>query len=349
MRRSEGAIGSYIHMGGKIGVLVEINCETDFVARNEAFQQLVRDIAMHVAAAAPVAIRREDVPTGRWWSASAASTASRCASPASRSRSGTRSSRGRSTSSSQESTLLEQPFVKNPDQTIQAADRRGFGEDGREHRDPPVHPLRTGRVSAEASAPATGAALKYPRVLLKISGEALAGEQGFGIAPPIIDTLTDEIQQVHEMGVALGLVIGGGNIVRGTIASQQGMDRVSADYMGMLATVINALAIQDMLERKGVETRVLTAIRMEQLAEPYIRRRALRHLEKGRVVIFAGGTGNPYFSTDTAAVLRGIEMEADVIIKATKVEGVYTADPVKDPTAEFIPRLSLQRRDHAAS
>ncbi|CAN5805750.1 UMP kinase [soil metagenome] len=185
------------------------------------------------------------------------------------------------------------------------------------------------------------AALKYPRVLLKISGEALAGKQGFGIAPPIIDKLTNEVKQVHGMGVALGLVIGGGNIVRGTIASQQGMDRVSADYMGMLATVINALAIQDMLERKGVETRVLTAIRMEQLAEPYIRRRALRHLEKGRVVIFAGGTGNPYFSTDTAAVLRGIEMEADVIIKATKVEGVYTADPVKDSSAEFIPKISL--------
>jgi uridylate kinase len=163
--------------------------------------------------------------------------------------------------------------------------------------------------------------LKYGRVLLKISGEALAGDQGFGIYPPVVERLTEEIQYVHEMGVSLGLVIGGGNIVRGTTASQQGMDRVSADYMGMLATVINALAIQNTLERKGVTTRVLTAIRMEQLAEPYIRRRAMRHLEKGRVVIFAGGTGNPYFSTDTAAVLRGIEMEADVIIKATKVDG----------------------------
>ncbi|HET8656926.1 MAG TPA: UMP kinase [Longimicrobiaceae bacterium] len=183
--------------------------------------------------------------------------------------------------------------------------------------------------------------LRYPRVLLKISGEALAGEQGFGIAPPVIDKLTEEIKGLHEMGIALGIVIGGGNIVRGTIASQQGMDRVSADYMGMLATVINALALQDKLESKSVETRVLTAIRMEQLAEPYIRRRALRHLDKGRVVIFAGGTGNPYFSTDTAAVLRGIEMEADVIVKATKVEGVYTADPVKDPTAEFIPEISF--------
>ena len=186
-----------------------------------------------------------------------------------------------------------------------------------------------------------GGKLRYPRVLLKISGEALAGEQGFGIAPSVVDKLTEDIRIVHQMGVALGLVIGGGNIVRGTIASQQGMDRVSADYMGMLATIINALAIQDMLERKEIETRVLTAIRMEQLAEPYIRRRALRHLEKQRVVIFAGGTGNPYFSTDTAAVLRGIEMEADVIIKATKVEGIYSADPMKVPDAEFIPEISI--------
>ena len=184
--------------------------------------------------------------------------------------------------------------------------------------------------------------LKYPRVLLKLSGEALAGEKGFGIDPPVVARLTDEIKAVHGMGVALGLVVGGGNIVRGTIASQRGMDRVNADYMGMLATIINAMALQDMLERKGVETRVMTAIRMEELAEPYIRRRALRHLEKGRVVLFAGGTGNPYFSTDTAAVLRGIEMEADVIIKATKVSGVYTADPEKDPDAEFLPEVSFQ-------
>jgi uridylate kinase len=183
--------------------------------------------------------------------------------------------------------------------------------------------------------------LRYRRVLLKLSGEALAGGQGFGISPAVVDRLTDEVKAVHGMGVALGLVIGGGNIVRGTQASREGMDRVNADYMGMLATVINALALQDLLERKGVETRVMTAIRMEELAEPYIRRRALRHLEKGRVVIFAGGTGNPYFSTDTAAVLRAIEMEADVLIKATKVEGVYSADPTKDPTAQFIPHLSF--------
>jgi uridylate kinase len=182
--------------------------------------------------------------------------------------------------------------------------------------------------------------LKYRRVVLKLSGEALAGEQGFGISPPVVDRLTDEIRELHAMGASLGVVIGGGNIVRGTQASREGMDRVNADYMGMLATVINALAIQDLLERKGVQTRVMTAIRMEALAEPYIRRRALRHLEKARVVLFAGGTGNPYFSTDTAAVLRAIEVEADALIKATRVAGVYTADPERDPDAEFIPRVS---------
>jgi len=158
----------------------------------------------------------------------------------------------------------------------------------------------------------------------------------------VVDRLVLEIEAVHKAGVRLGIVVGGGNIVRGAVASQQGMDRVSADYMGMLATVINALALQDALERHGVESRVMTAIRMEQLAEPYIRRRALRHLEKNRVVIFAGGTGNPYFSTDTAAVLRAIEMEADVILKATKVDGVYSADPVKEPEAEFLPDLTYR-------
>jgi uridylate kinase len=187
-----------------------------------------------------------------------------------------------------------------------------------------------------------GTELRYRRVLLKISGEALAGDRGFGIEPSVVDVLTDEIRSLVEMGVSLGIVIGGGNIVRGAIASQEGMDRVQADYMGMLSTVINALAVQDLLETKGVETRVMTAIRMAQIAEPYIRRRAIRHMEKRRVVLFAGGTGNPYFSTDTAAVLRAIEMESDVVIKATKVQGVFTADPVKDPDAEFIPTISFQ-------
>jgi len=182
--------------------------------------------------------------------------------------------------------------------------------------------------------------LAYRRVLLKLSGERLAGDGGFGIDFGVVDALTDEIRAVHSMGVALGMVVGGGNIMRGSEASRQGMDRVSADYMGMLATVINALAMQDILERKQVETRVMTAIRMEQLAEPYIRRRAQRHLEKGRAVFFAGGTGNPYFSTDTAAVLRALEIEADLLIKATSVDGVFAADPKLQPDAEFIPEIS---------
>ncbi len=184
--------------------------------------------------------------------------------------------------------------------------------------------------------------LPYRRVILKLSGEALAGERGFGIDFGVIERLTDEIRDVHELGVDLGMVVGGGNIVRGAVASQQGMDRVSADYMGMLATIINALALQDILERKNIDTRVMTAIRMEELAEPYIRRRAQRHLEKGRTVLFAGGTGNPYFSTDTAAVLRALEIEADLLIKATSVDGVYSADPKKDPEAEFYPELTFQ-------
>lgn len=174
---------------------------------------------------------------------------------------------------------------------------------------------------------------------MKLSGESLAGRRGFGIDPPVIEDLTHEIRNVHRAGVRLGLVVGGGNIMRGTVASERGMDRVTADYMGMLATVINAMALQDTLERSGVETRVMSAIRMEELAEPYIRRRALRHIEKGRVVIFAGGTGNPYFSTDTAAVLRAIEIGADVILKATRVDGVYTADPETDPNADLIEEI----------
>ncbi|HET7692425.1 MAG TPA: UMP kinase [Gemmatimonadota bacterium] len=182
--------------------------------------------------------------------------------------------------------------------------------------------------------------MRYQRIVLKLSGEALAGGRGFGIDPPVVDELTSEIVSIQETGVQLGLVIGGGNIVRGTTASESGMDRVSADYMGMLSTVINALAMQDLLERKGLETRVLSAIRMDAVAEPYIRRRAVRHLEKGRVVLFAAGTGNPYFSTDTAAVLRAIEIDADAILKATQVDGIYSADPRLDPDAKFIEKIS---------
>jgi uridylate kinase len=186
------------------------------------------------------------------------------------------------------------------------------------------------------------AELKYPRVLLKLSGEALAGGKGFGFDFETVSKFADELQSVIETGASVGLVIGGGNIVRGSLLSKMGLDRVSADYMGMLGTVINALAVQDVLERKGIDTRVMTAIRMEEVAEPYIRRRAVRHLEKGRIVIFAAGTGNPYFSTDTAAVLRAIQIRANLIVKATSVEGVYSADPKKDPNAKLYEEISFR-------
>jgi uridylate kinase len=174
---------------------------------------------------------------------------------------------------------------------------------------------------------------RYKRILLKLSGEALMGEGKYGIQPSVLTRFAGEVKEVVDAGVEVGVVIGGGNIFRGVAGSTEGMDRANADYMGMLATVINAMALQDALEKQQCYTRVLSAIKMEQIAEPYIRRRAVRHLEKGRVVIFAAGTGNPYFTTDTAASLRAMEINAQVIFKATKVDGVYSADPKKDPQA----------------
>ena len=180
---------------------------------------------------------------------------------------------------------------------------------------------------------------KPQRILLKLSGELLAGEGGQGIDEAILAGLADEVRDVHALGVQIGIVLGGGNIFRGVAGSARGMDRVSADHMGMLATVINALSLQDALEKRGLFTRVLSAIRMDQVAEPWIRRRAVRHLEKGRVVVMAAGTGNPYFTTDTAAVLRAVEIGADVVLKGTKVDGVYSGDPKKDASATFFPRI----------
>jgi uridylate kinase len=183
-------------------------------------------------------------------------------------------------------------------------------------------------------------AARYQRILLKLSGEILAGAAGHGIDETVIDGLAGEIRDVHALGVQIGIVLGGGNIFRGLAASARGMDRVGADYMGMLATVINSLALQHYLEKRGVYTRVMSAIEMARVCEPYIRRRAVRHLEKNRVVILAAGTGNPYFTTDTAAALRAIETGADVILKATRVDGIYSGDPLKDPAATFFPRIS---------
>jgi uridylate kinase len=181
---------------------------------------------------------------------------------------------------------------------------------------------------------------RYRRILLKLSGEALAGEQGYGIDPAVLDRIAEEIRAVLAVGVGTAIVIGGGNIFRGLQASASGMDRASADYMGMLATVINGLALQNTLEKAGLMTRCQSAIDMPAVAEPYIRRRAIRHLEKGRIVIFAAGTGNPFFTTDTAAALRAVEIGAEVILKATKVDGVYSADPVHDPSAVRLDHLS---------
>jgi uridylate kinase len=180
----------------------------------------------------------------------------------------------------------------------------------------------------------------YRRIVLKLSGEALAGSQGYGIDPPMLERVAAEVREVTALGVQVAIVIGGGNIFRGIAASAGGMDRATADYMGMLATVINALALQDSLEKVGLQTRVLSAIEMRAVAEPYIRRRAMRHLEKGRVVIFAAGTGNPFFTTDTAGALRAVEIGADAIMKATKVDGVYSADPKLDKSAQRLERLT---------
>lgn len=183
--------------------------------------------------------------------------------------------------------------------------------------------------------------MKYKRILLKLSGEALMGDRQYGIDPERLKEYAEEIKAVVELGVEVAIVIGGGNIFRGVAGAANGMDRVQGDYMGMLATVINSMALQSALEEAGVYTRLQTAIRMEQIAEPFIKRRATRHLEKGRVVIFGAGTGNPYFTTDTAATLRAIEIDADVILKGTRVDGIYTADPEKDPTATKFDRLSF--------
>ncbi|MBF0117786.1 MAG: UMP kinase [Desulfobacterales bacterium] len=183
---------------------------------------------------------------------------------------------------------------------------------------------------------------QYKRVLLKLSGEALMGDQGFGICPDMIKYVAEEVRSIFDLGVQVGLVVGGGNIFRGIGAASYGMDRTTADHMGMLATVINSLALQDSLEKKGIQTRVQSAISMHEVAEPYIMRRAIRHLEKGRVVIFAAGTGNPYFTTDTAAVLRAQEIHAEVLMKATKVDGLYDSDPVTNKGAKFISRITYR-------
>jgi uridylate kinase len=196
--------------------------------------------------------------------------------------------------------------------------------------------MTEGRIADTAASPI------YRRILLKLSGEALMGSQPFGIDETVVSAIADEVRDVHSLRVEIAIVVGGGNIIRGLAASHRGIDRVTGDYMGMLATVINALALQDALEKRGVPTRVQTAIEIRDVAEPFIRRRAMRHLEKGRVVIFAAGTGNPYFTTDSAAALRANEIHAEILLKATKVDGLYTADPKKDPNATILREVTYQ-------
>ncbi|HVF58744.1 MAG TPA: UMP kinase [Thermoanaerobaculia bacterium] len=195
----------------------------------------------------------------------------------------------------------------------------------------------------DAGAPQAAPQPAYRRVLLKLSGEALMGEQSFGLDEAVVAGIADELAEVHALGVQLAIVVGGGNIIRGLAASHRGIDRVTGDYMGMLATVINALALQDAMEKRGVPTRVQTAVEIHEVAEPFIRRRAIRHLEKGRAVIFAAGTGNPFFTTDSAAALRANEIHAEVLLKATRVDGLYTADPHLDPKAELLGEVSYQQ------
>lgn len=332
----DGTIASYIHMGGKIGVMVEINCETDFVAKTEDFQTMARDIAMHIAASNPLYVRPEDIPE----------TALEREKEIYRSQLREEKKpekiwdkiiEGKLKKYYEDVCLTQQKFIKNTDITVAALINNMIAKTGENMIIRRFARFQLGEEHQAIMSAKQRAA--YKRVLLKLSGEALM-KRSAGIDPDVANDIADEIKSLSRMGVQLGIVIGGGNIFRGVEASARGMDRTTADYMGMLATVINSLALQSALEERGLSTRVQSSIEMREIAEPFIQRRAIRHLEKGRIVIFAGGTGNPYFSTDTAAALRAVEIRADVIMKATKVDGIYSADPVKDKKAVKFNKIS---------
>ncbi len=244
--------------------------------------------------------------------------------------------------------LLRQEHVKHEGQTIEDLRAKLASDTGENVDDSPLLAVRRGRVASgrgdlltQVSTHTTDGAPAYGRVLLKLSGEALMGDRDYGTDPERVQAVAQEVATIHRRGVEVAVVVGGGNIYRGLEAAARGMDRATGDYMGMLATVLNALALQDALEKGEIPTRVQSAITISEVAEPYIRRRAVRHLEKGRVVIFAAGTGNPFFTTDTAAALRAAEVHAEVVLMAKNgIEGVYTADPAKDPNAQFIPEIT---------
>ena len=325
---AEGTVQSYIHANGKVGVLVEVDCNTDFVARNEDFIAFAKDLALHIAASP----RRAGSPRTR--SPQEAKEAELRVFEQQAEAEGKPENirpkivEGKLKKWLEEVVLLNQAARQRRQvrrQDDRAAARRPVGQDRRERRRPALRPVRRRRVSvSRARLPA--------RILLKLSGEALMGSLDYGTDPERVRAVAPQIKQVHDRGVEIAIVVGAGNIYRGMAGAAAGMDRATADYMGMLATVLNALPLQDALEKIGVHTRVQSAITIAEVAEPYIRRRAMRHLEKGRVVIFAAGTGNPFFTTDTAAALRAVEIHAEAILMAKNgVEGVYSADPRTDP------------------
>ncbi len=392
---SEGTVASYLH-GSRIGVMVEVNCETDFVARNPDFVGFAREIAMQIAAMNAQYVSQEEIPP-------AIVEREKAVRMEQAKQSGKPESvipkiiEGQLAKWSKEICLLDQVWVKDPEgkkdiralltdlvaktgenvrirrfirfEVGEGLEKRSddFVVGGEETGWPGVsekkrsaHDKNKAKAAGEARETNGGSngagglsadlddpprqplapGVKYRRILLKLSGEALMGGGQYGIDPTTLAQIADEIIDVHNLGVEIALVLGGGNIFRGIAASSRGMDRAHADYMGMLATVINSLALQAALESRGSRTRVLSAIEMERLAEPYIRRRAIRHLEKGRLVIFAAGTGNPFFTTDTAASLRAMEIGAEIVMKATKVDGVYDKDPQKHKDARMFRRLS---------
>ena len=322
---AEGTVQSYIHANGKVGVLVEVDCNTDFVARNDDFIAFAKDIALHVAAS-PTArwVSEDEVPRGR------KEAELRVFEQQADRQAGEHPPEDRR-GQAQEVARRRRAAQPAPRQRRQArrqddrADpRRPLGQDRRERRHPALHPLRRRRVMRPRPV--------FQRVLLKLSGEALMGALDYGTDPERVAAVASQIKHVHDRGVEVAIVVGAGNIYRGMAGAAAGMDRATADYMGMLATVLNALPLQDALEKIGVHTRVQSAIDVAEVAEPYIRRRAMRHLEKGRIVIFAAGTGNPFFTTDTAAALRAVEIHAEAILMAKNgVEGVFTADPRERP------------------
>ena len=371
---SNGVVELYSHGDGRVGVMVEVNCETDFVARSEQFRTMAHEIALQIAASAPKYIKAEEIPASEL-DHEAEIARARAKEEGKPDSVMEKIVEGRLEKFKDEVVLLRQPYIRDESmnveklllQTVAAIgenliirrfQRWELGESVNSKvemekvnlkvdlflKPSPTPPIFFENGEGDQrSGGARGvhmSELKYKRILLKLSGESMGGQAGFGIDVDKAEAIAGRIKEVYDMGVEVAVVIGAGNLWRGKQGLERGMDRSTADYMGMLGTVMNSMVLMDALERIGVFTRVMSAIEMRAVAEPYIRRRAIRHLEKGRVVIFGAGTGNPFFSTDTAAALRASEIDADVVIKATKVDGVYDSDPKKNPDAKQFDQLS---------